>query len=143
MREEDRSEGVRKGRAGRKVVRVLAFVFLGVIVAALFALVFGFVVQWLWNWLMPAIFGLRRISYWQAFGLLLLAKLFFGRLGHHAPRHRHGHHSGKGFFHGHHGHHSGKGFFQHHADLFGREKGERECEGDQRPADDARERSPD
>src|SRR5882724_1147528 len=35
-------------------------------------------VQHLWNWLMPAIFGLHMISYWQAFGLLGLSWLLFG-----------------------------------------------------------------
>ena len=97
---EERSECVGKRRVGRKVMRVLAFVVLGVIVAALFALVFGFVLKWLWNWLMPDIFGLRQISYWQAFGLLLLAKLLFGRFNHHGYDH-HDHAFKKGFFHGH------------------------------------------
>lgn len=32
----------------------------------------------LWNWLMPAIFGLSSISLWQALGLFLLSKLLFG-----------------------------------------------------------------
>ncbi|HUP04282.1 MAG TPA: hypothetical protein VMU19_09850 [Bryobacteraceae bacterium] len=40
--------------------------------------VFGFVVMLLWNWLMPALFALPRIGYWQAWGLLLLCKLLFG-----------------------------------------------------------------
>jgi hypothetical protein len=31
----------------------------------------------LWNWLMPTIFGLITITYWQAAGLLLLSKLLF------------------------------------------------------------------
>jgi hypothetical protein len=44
---------------------------------ALAATVFGFVVMWLWNWLMPAIFGLHLISYWQALGLLVLSKILF------------------------------------------------------------------
>ena len=96
---EDRPEGIRKERKGRKIIRVLAYVFLGIVVAALFALVFGFVVKWLWNWLMPDILGLRQITYWQAFGLILLAKLLFGRFGHHAPPH-HDHGFKKGFFHG-------------------------------------------
>jgi hypothetical protein len=37
--------------------------------------VFGFVTMQLWNWLMPAIFGLRAISFAQAIGLVLLSKI--------------------------------------------------------------------
>ena len=32
----------------------------------------------LWNWLMPEIFDLTTISYWQAVGVMILAKLIFG-----------------------------------------------------------------
>lgn len=41
---------------------------------------FGFVVMWLWNWLMPAIFKLPPIGYWQGWGLVALASIFFGRM---------------------------------------------------------------
>jgi hypothetical protein len=33
----------------------------------------------LWNWLMPTIFGLTKITFWQAFGLCFLASCIFGR----------------------------------------------------------------
>jgi hypothetical protein len=39
---------------------------------------FGNAVLYLWNTLMPAIFGLSAISYWQAVGLLCLSWIFFG-----------------------------------------------------------------
>jgi hypothetical protein len=39
---------------------------------------FGTAVQHLWNWLMPPIFGLHVITYWQALGLLGLSWLLFG-----------------------------------------------------------------
>ena len=49
---------------------------------ALFVAVFGavmsYVVMLLWNWLMPAVFGLGLISFWQAAGMLIFAKLLFG-----------------------------------------------------------------
>ncbi|PJZ58615.1 hypothetical protein [Leptospira barantonii] len=35
----------------------------------------GALVWQLWNWLMPAIFGLTTIDYWQACGLLVLSHL--------------------------------------------------------------------
>ena len=34
--------------------------------------------QFLWNITMPEVFGLKVISYWQAFRLLLLAGMIFG-----------------------------------------------------------------
>lgn len=43
-----------------------------------FLLLAGFSVMWLWNWLMPAIFGLVAINFWQALGLLALSKILFG-----------------------------------------------------------------
>ena len=45
---------------------------------------FGYVVERLWNWLVPGIFGWHTITYGQALGLLVLSKLLFGGL------HRHG-----------------------------------------------------
>ena len=77
----------------RKILRIIGMVFLGVIFAILFALVFGFLVKWLWNALMPELFGLTQITYWQAFGIVVLAKLLFGTFGHkthdHDERSRH------------------------------------------------------
>src|SRR5258708_35367687 len=40
---------------------------------------FGFIVKWLWNGLLPAIFtGAHLITFWQALGLLLLTRILFG-----------------------------------------------------------------
>ena len=38
----------------------------------------GIIIQWLWNWLMPQLFGLRSITFWQAWGLLALCRILFG-----------------------------------------------------------------
>lgn len=40
--------------------------------------VFGLLVMWLWNAIMPAVFNLSEINYWQAAGLLILGRVFFG-----------------------------------------------------------------
>jgi hypothetical protein len=52
---------------------------------AIFALIiiagFGQAVLQLWNLLIPAIFGLRPITFWQAVGLLGLCWILFGGLG--------------------------------------------------------------
>lgn len=45
------------------------------------AAAFSAIVMLLWNWLMPAIFGLISINFWQALGLLVLARILFGRFG--------------------------------------------------------------
>ena len=47
-----------------------------VLVPAFFVL-FGAVTMWLWNWLMPAIFKLPTIGFWQAIGILCLSQLLF------------------------------------------------------------------
>jgi hypothetical protein len=46
----------------------------------------GLVFMILWNWLMPSIFGLRDVGYWESWGLLVLASLLFGRAGGHGGR---------------------------------------------------------
>jgi hypothetical protein len=84
----------RHGNPALRGLRFAGFVVLGVVAVGVFALVFGWLVMLLWNWLMPAIFGLGTISYWQAFGLVILAKLIFGGVGgwgrHRGPGHRPG-----------------------------------------------------
>jgi hypothetical protein len=43
--------------------------------------VFGLVVMSLWNWLMPALFGLPAITFWQAWGVLILSRILLGSFG--------------------------------------------------------------
>ncbi len=69
------------GHPAVKGLRIAGMVVLGVIGAALFALVFGWLVMILWNWLMPLVFHLGEITYWQSFGIVILAKLLFGGIG--------------------------------------------------------------
>lgn len=40
-------------------------------------LLFGGPLMVLWDWLMPTLFGLPEITFWQACGLQLLATLLF------------------------------------------------------------------
>jgi hypothetical protein len=70
-----------KAHRGAKALQIFGWTNLGVAFAVVFALVSGFVVKILWNWLMPAIFGVGTITYWQAFGIVVLAKLLFGAFG--------------------------------------------------------------
>jgi hypothetical protein len=49
---------------------------IGVLAVGL-AFLFGWVVMLLWNALMPELFGLKRVSYWQAWGLFALCSILF------------------------------------------------------------------
>ena len=60
-----------------KILLGIGFGILGIGLLALF----GLVVMLLWNWLMPEIFGLKRLTYWQAWGLLVLCWILFKELG--------------------------------------------------------------
>lgn len=60
-----------RGRRFLRMLRVIAVVIAGIAV-------FGFVVSQLWNYLMPGLFGLRTITFWQAAGLTVLGRLLFG-----------------------------------------------------------------
>ena len=56
--------------------------------------IFGSVVMLLWNNLLPALFGVGVITFWQAIGILVLSKILFGGFrgghGHHrCHNHRH------------------------------------------------------
>ncbi len=39
---------------------------------------FVLVFRWIWNHTVPAVFGLREITFWQAIGILLLASILTG-----------------------------------------------------------------
>jgi hypothetical protein len=54
-----------------------------------FLAVASLVVMLLWNWLLPTVLGLKAISYLQAAGLLILAKILFGGIGR-GPRYHYG-----------------------------------------------------
>ncbi len=76
---------------GRKRPRA-GWIILGIIGFTAFAFLFGAVVMWLWNWLMPVIFHLGVITYWQAVGLAILGRLLFGSM-HHGGMHNRGRHN--------------------------------------------------
>jgi hypothetical protein len=60
---------------------------------ALFIWIFGEVVMHLWNWLAPALFGWRLITFWQALGLLALCRILFGGWCGHGHNHHDWHRS--------------------------------------------------
>ena len=51
------------------------------VIAMVALAVFGFILMSLWNWLAPAVFGARTITFWQALGILVLSKILFSGFG--------------------------------------------------------------
>ena len=60
---------------------IAGWILLGAIAIVGIAILFGYIIMSLWNWLMPDLFGLTTITYWQAVGLFILAKIIFGGFG--------------------------------------------------------------
>ena len=60
--------------------KIVMGIGLGILGLGLLAL-FGWAVMALWNWLMPEIFGLKPVGYWQAWGLLALSTILFKGMG--------------------------------------------------------------
>lgn len=65
----------------RKIIGIIILAMIGVVV-------FGSIVMLLWNNLMPAIFHLPVITFWQALGLLILTKILFSGFRGGGPRGR-------------------------------------------------------
>jgi hypothetical protein len=65
----------------KRIAKFIAMAIAGIIAITLFIFLGGKVVQLLWNWLMPILFGLREVTFWQAVGILALSRILFGGLG--------------------------------------------------------------
>src|SRR5690242_13136091 len=62
---------------GRRMVKMVGIGVAFFVIVLIAAALFGLVVMHLWNWLMPALFGLHLVTYWQAVGLLILSWILF------------------------------------------------------------------
>lgn len=58
-------------KLGGCLLIVLGFIGLALALSVILAIPVWF----LWNWLMPAVFGLAKVTLWQAWGLALLSSL--------------------------------------------------------------------
>jgi hypothetical protein len=67
----------------KKWIFLAPLAILGILV---FIAIGGAVVQQLWNWLLPSIFGWRQVTFGQALGILVLCRILFGGFGHHGSR---------------------------------------------------------
>lgn len=66
--------------------KLIWFAPLAILGIALFIFIGGELVMQLWNWLLPSLFGWRRLDFWEALGILLLCRILFGGLGSHGGR---------------------------------------------------------
>lgn len=55
--------------------------------AVIFIAICGWVVMYLWNWLLPMLFGWHHVTFWQALGLLVLCRMLFGGFSGHGSDH--------------------------------------------------------
>jgi hypothetical protein len=75
-------------------MKITGVVLLGIIGVGALAILFGFIVMWLWNWLLPGLFGFKVITFWQGVGIVILARIIFGSVKH-GPGSRRHHHPGR------------------------------------------------
>ena len=59
-------------------IEMLLLILTSIILVVLICFLSGWATMLLWNWLVPMIFGLGNITFWQALGLIVLVKLIFG-----------------------------------------------------------------
>lgn len=64
-----------------KWLKIVILSLLGVFGITAMGFVFGIFIMFLWNKLMPEIFGLKEITYWQAIGLFVLLRILLGSIG--------------------------------------------------------------
>ena len=74
--EEDHDRRYKKWTQWSLAAKVASIAAAAIFVPAFLAL-FAAVTMWLWNWLMPVIFKLPVITFWQAVGLLILSHILF------------------------------------------------------------------
>ena len=63
-----------------KFLTVLTTLIYVMVVVCFIALAIGAPTMWLWNAIMPTIFGLTKITFWQAVGINLLCSILFGHI---------------------------------------------------------------
>lgn len=61
------------------MTEVIEFVLKVLAIISLVALLLGLPLMLLWNWLMPMVFGLPTLTFWQAVGMNFLASILFGK----------------------------------------------------------------
>ena len=64
-----------------RLTKLMVMAPLAIVGLVIFTAIGGSIVMLLWNWLVPALFGLRAVTFWQGLGLLALCRILFGGFG--------------------------------------------------------------
>lgn len=56
------------------LIGLVVGLIIGLVILAIVTLIF----RWLWNTTMPDVFGVKSLTFWQAFRILLLSAILFG-----------------------------------------------------------------
>lgn len=59
------------------LIKVVGVVFLTLGLIFGIGLLLAFPIKWLWNWLLPPLFGTPSIGFWQAWGIMILSGFLF------------------------------------------------------------------
>ena len=68
-----------------KSEQILIFTGL-ILVLIVLVIIEGWFVAYLWNWLMPTIFGLTTITPWQGVGIFVLCNMLFKSTGYNSSK---------------------------------------------------------
>ncbi len=60
-----------------KILAAMEELFVVLVVLVVSSIVMAMPTMWLWNWLMPELFGLKMLTFWQALGLNVLTGILF------------------------------------------------------------------
>ena len=58
-------------------MQILVVIAAGILLVCVVGLLLSLPLMWLWNWLMPIIFGLPTLTWLQSWGLLVLCGFLF------------------------------------------------------------------
>lgn len=71
-----------------RLLLIIQHVALGLAVAVVFGLLFGWVVMVAWNAVVPDLLAMPALTYWQAFAMLVLTRVLVGSFNHGSHGHK-------------------------------------------------------
>lgn len=65
----------------KSLIRLTTITLVSAITSLLFGFIMAIPIMWLWNFVVPAVFELNMITYWQAYALYMLITVLFNGEG--------------------------------------------------------------